>query len=162
MSRDISKTYWSFKETYEYPRLSGDVSEIELWFADYWSSDEWIFGYGRSVRWIGPLLVLLFETQIFAVSFAALSIFKVKPSLFLLSTALNVFMILCMWLVNYAMEPPYPLNRYYAAAFQAGFWFTFPSTILFFTAFLLSWRLWKVKTSDTPISFLQQSDKAPV
>jgi len=122
---------WSFRGTYEYWEKPGRGLVVEgWWFADYWYR---VHDRGALGVWIGPLLIFMFEAQVFTALFAALAILRLKRSLLLLSTLLNVFTLFCMWFVSQA------LSNYYAKEFQAGFWITFLTPALFLTTILLSW-----------------------
>ena len=139
---------WSFKKTYIHGYM-GDHSVIrveEYWFADYWNrGGELSHELGS---WVGPFLIFMFEAQVFTVLFAALTILKVKPYLFLSSAILNGFTTFCMGFVTYAM------SRWYEKTLQAGFWITFCSAALFVVAFLASWRQHRrtqgAKATETP------------
>jgi len=137
------ETFWSFKVINVYFRTPNDSVIKEYWFADYWyrytNYRTMELGLG-----IGTVFVFMFGVQVLAMLFAALAAFNVKAYLFLSSAVLSFFTTFCMWLVSRAFIYPY-----YRYVFQAGFWLTFPSVMLFFTCSILSWKLLRKKAAHS-------------
>jgi len=128
------ETFWSFKVISVYFRAPNDLVAREYWFADYW----YRYTNYRTVELglgIGTVFVFMFGAQVLAMLFAALATFEVKACLFLSSAVLSFFTTFCMWLVSRAF-----IYSYYNYVFQAGFWLTLSSVMLFFTGSILSWR----------------------
>lgn len=129
--------YWSFKATSIYfrtPDNPGPPIIREYWFVDYWTkySNYKTIELGLAMS---TVLVFLFAAQVFTALLGALTVFKVRAYLSLSAGILNVFTTVCIWLISRAFVYPY-----FRCAFQAGFWLTFASATLFFSASVLNWK----------------------
>jgi hypothetical protein len=137
--------FWSFKGVVKSmlqagPAASGlyNVSISEYWFADCWSLgnvSSLVTGLKWSMQVDGPgmsVLILVFVSQVLTLAFMVSSLFirKFTPLLLLGTVIFSLTSILGMWLFSQLVHR--------MENFEAGYWLTIISAVLFSAIFLTS------------------------
>lgn len=130
-------TYWSCKTTIK-PIISLALRDDETyWFTSYWFAQRKPYSYPTpitlGVSWV---LVTMLSMQTFTLGsgFATLFLHRKFTKLFPLISCLSVIFLMT-FVVFQAQNQTYGLPEY-----ELGYWFCYPSAILFLLAFLLHHR----------------------
>ena len=123
---EVSVTYGSYKAV-----VYVDNFHERFFFNDYWFGN--YEGFSIVIMDIPMFLIIMFTTQILTIALGLLSLGLRKEMTRLISFILSAIVILLMYKTCTDLN-----DGFFSAKFEAGYWLTYPSLILFLLASILS------------------------